>query len=542
VTTHDFDDDWIVIGSGFGGSVSALRLAEKGYRVSVLECGRRFRDEDFAESTWDARRYFWAPMLGMKGILRLSPMKDMFIGSGCGVGGGSLGYASTLYRARPEFFKDPQWADLDDWEAVLAPCYDTAEHYLGVEPVDFDSDGDELLRQLGAHLGVADTFAHTRVGIFLGEPGKTVPDPYFDGEGPERTGCIRCGSCMVGCRHGAKNTLVKNYLYLAEKKGVRVEAERTVVDVRPLGDGDGSEGYAVTTVRSGAWFARDRRVRTARGVVVAAGAMGTNHLLANCKHHGSLPRLSDRLGELVRSNSESILAVTPEEDHHDFTKTVAISSSIYPDHDTHIELVTYGPDADSMSFLFLLLTGHGTRLTRPFLALATAIRHPIRFLKSLWPFKWSRRTLIVLVMQTSDNAIRFCARRRWLRGGVRLTTQQDPERPIPTEIPVADEAVRWLVEKIGGIPQASVLESVFNIPSTAHILGGAPIGEDATKGVVDRHLRAFGYQNLVVCDGAAVPANPGVNPSLTITALAEHAMRQIPVADGLTGPGMSGGG
>lgn len=527
---NGFDYDWLVIGSGFGGSVSALRLVEKGYRVAVLECGRRFQDEDFARSAWDARRYFWAPKLGLKGILRLTPMKDLFIGSGCGVGGGSLGYACTLYRARPSFFRDPQWADLEDWEERLTAHYETAERYLGVEEVRFDSEGDAVLRELGEHLGVADTFAHTRVGIFLGESGKKVPDPYFGGEGPERTGCVRCGSCMVGCRHGAKNTLVKNYLYLAEKKGVTIEPERMVVDLRPLGAEDGSGGYAVVSVRSGAWLARERRRQTARGVVVAAGALGTNLLLANCKHRGSLPRLSGRLGELVRSNSESILAVTTDDDRHDFTKTVAISSSIYPDRDTHIELVTYGPDADAMSTIFTLLTSHGTRLTRPFLAVMTAIRHPIRFLKSVWPFKWSRRTLIVLVMQTVDNAIRFRHRRR-LFGGVRLSTEQDPRRPIPTEIPVADEAVRWIVSKLGGTPQASVLESVLNIPSTAHILGGAPIGADAERGVVDSDLKAFGYENLLVCDGSAVPANPGVNPSLTITALAEHAMSRVPKAD-----------
>ncbi len=526
MSTYDYD--WLVIGSGFGGSVAALRLAEKGYRVGMLECGRRFRDEDFAESAWNLSRYYWMPKIGLRGIFRMTPMKDIFIASGCGVGGGSLGYACTLYRPRPAFYGDPQWAELDDWEAALKPCYDTAERMLGVAPVDFASDGDKLLHELGTHLGVEETYSPTRVGVFLGEPGKTVDDPYFEGRGPERTGCIRCGGCMLGCRHGAKNTLVKNYLYFAEELGVTVEPLRTVVDVRPLGAADGSAGYAVTSERSGAWLGRDRRTRRARGVVVAAGALGTNRLLAECRHRGSLPRLSGRLGELVRTNSESILAVTGCGDAHDFSRTVAISSSIYPDPDTHIELVTYGRGGDAQSLLFTVLTGQGSRVTRPLQALATVLRHPLRFARTLWPLGWSRRTLIVLVMQTVDNAIRFKPKPRLFGSGVRLTTEQDPRRPIPTFIPVANRAAEWLAQRVGGTPQGVVLETLFNIPSTAHILGGAAIGTDPANGVVDARQRVFGYQNLLITDGSAVPANPGVNPSLTITALAEHAMRHVP--------------
>lgn len=526
----DFDYDWLIVGSGFGGSVSALRLTEKGYRVGVLECGRRFRDEDFPKTAWNLRRYFWAPHLGMKGIFRMTPFSDIFVASGSGVGGGSLGYANTLYRARKRFYEDPQWASLnEDWSATLKPHYDTAEHYLGVATVERESDGDRLLKELGEHLGVEETHRPTRVGVFLGDPGKTVPDPFFDGEGPERRGCIHCGSCMLGCRHGAKNTLVKNYLYLAEKKGTVIEAERMVVDIQPLGDGTGADGYAVTSVTSGSWFGRGRRVQKVRGVVLAAGALGTNRLLANCRHNGSLDRLSPQLGELVRTNSESILAVTGPDDSLDFTRTVAISSSIYPDPDTHIELVTYGPGADAMSSLFMLLTGGGKSAPRPFLALTGALRHPLRFMKSLWPFKWSRRTMIVLVMQTLDNAISFKPKKR-LFGGVTLKTAQDPEKPIPTQMPIAYEAANWLAERLGGIPQGVVLECLFSIPSTAHLLGGAAIGESPETGVVDARQRVFGYENLMICDGSAVPANPGVNPSLTITALAEHAMTHVPPA------------
>jgi cholesterol oxidase len=525
MAAHDYD--WLVIGSGFGGSVSALRLAEKGYRVAVLECGRRFRDEDFAKTTWQLSRYFWLPGLGLKGVLRLTPFNDIFIASGCGVGGGSLGYANTLYRARPAFFRDPQWAGLESWEKALAPHYDTAERMLGVTDVEFDADGDRVLRELGAHFGVEDTYGHTRVGVFFGEPGETVPDPYFGGEGPERTGCIRCGSCMVGCREGAKNTLVKNYLWFAERRGVEVLPERMVTDVRPLGEPDGSQGYVVTSQRSGAWLRKETRHLTARGVVLAAGALGTNRLLASCKHRGSLPRVSDRLGALVRTNSESILAVTLPDDRMDFTQSVAISSSIYPDPDTHIEFVTYGRGGGAMSFLYTVLTGKGTRLTRPMQALAIAARHPLRFLRTLSPFNWSRRTVLLLVMQTLDNAIRFRAKRRLFGRGVRLTTEQDPEKPNPTFIPVANRAAEWVAERYDGTPQAVVFESILNIPTTAHLLGGAVIGEDDESGVVDARNCVFGYENLLVCDGSAVPANPGVNPSLTITALAEHAMSHL---------------
>jgi cholesterol oxidase len=524
----DFDFDWLVIGSGFGGSVSALRLSEKGFRVGVLECGRRFRDDELPKSAWDFRRFFWAPKLGMKGIWRLTPFKDVFILSGSGVGGGSLAYACTLYRADDKFYQNSQWAELGDWKKTLDRHYDTAERMLGVVPIEFEDDKDRLLREVAAHLGCEETFQHTRVGIHFGEAGKQVPDPYFGGEGPDRTGCKLCGACMLGCRHGAKNTLVKNYLWLAEKKGACILPERTVTEIRPLGAADGSDGYLVTSEKTGALLRRDRRQHKARGVVVAAGALGTNALLANCKQRGALPSLSRRLGELVRTNSETLLAVTFPDDRHDFTKSVTITSSIFPDPSTHVELATFGPDSSAMGLLFTLLTRPGTRLTRPMIALGTIIRHPIRFLKTLSVFRWSRRTVVVGIMQSLDNAIRFRTRRRWLGRGVRLTTEQDPEHPIPTHFPIADQIAEWIAQKVGGVSQAMIFESFFNIPTTAHILGGCVIGKDASRGVVNDRCEVFNYQNLLVCDGAVVPANPAVNPSLTITALAEHAMESIP--------------
>jgi cholesterol oxidase len=526
-----FDVDWVVVGSGFGGSVSALRLAEKGYSVNVLECGKRFRDEDFPKSTWDLRRYFWAPRIGMKGIFRLTQFRDVAVVSGCGVGGGSLGYANTLYVPPSEFFQDPQWSDLEDWEQTLAPHYAEAQRMLGVVQVQQDDPADQLLRELGEHLGVGDTYQKTPVGVYQENPGKTVADPFFGGEGPDRTGCLQCGRCMVGCPHGAKNTLVKNYLWLAERRGVKIEPERTVTEVRPLGAADGSEGYAITSEHSGLLPGRGKRTIRARGVVFAAGPLGTNKLMQRCRLGGALPKISGRLGELVRTNSEMILAVTVPDDYpEDLTRRVAITSSIYPDAHTHIETVTYGHAGDSMNTLYTLLVGDGTKMTRPFKLLGQIIRHPGEFAKVMWPKGWSSRTIIILVMQTLDNAIAL--RPKVMPGGnVRLTTEQDPERPNPTFIPVANVAAEWLAERTGGIAQSSVSEALFNVPNTAHILGGATIGHSPEDGVVDSRQRVFGYENLLVCDGAAVPANVGVNPSLTITALAEHAMSHLPPKD-----------
>jgi cholesterol oxidase len=531
-----FDFDWLVIGSGFGGSVSALRLSEKGYSVGVLECGRRFADDEFPSSTADVKRYFWNPRLGMKGIFRLTTFKDVSVVSGCGVGGGSLGYACTLYVPPKQFFEDRQWAGMRDWEAALEPHYAEAQRMLGVVENPHEDPADQLLRELGEELGVGDSYKRTPVGIYFGEPGKTVADPFFGGDGPDRTGCHLCGRCMVGCVHGAKNTLVKNYLYLAEKRGARVMPERAVVDIRPIGAADGSDGYEVESVRSGAWLRKERRVQRARGVVVAAGPLGTNRLLQQCRLEGSLPRISPRLGELVRTNSESILTVTVPEDYPDeLIKRVAISSSIYPDPNTHIETVTYGDDGDSMRLLYTLLTGDGTRVTRPLKLLGQLLLHPRRLAKVLFAKHWSRRTIIILAMQTLDTAIALRPRKGPF-GSFWLQTEQDPERPTPTFIPIANTTAQWFAKRTGGIAQSSVTEALFNIPTTAHILGGAVIAPDPSQGVVDARQRVFGYENLLVCDGSAIPANVGVNPSLTITALAEHAMSHVPAAgDGAAG-------
>ncbi|HEX3802613.1 MAG TPA: GMC family oxidoreductase [Solirubrobacteraceae bacterium] len=524
----EFDYDWLVIGSGFGGSVAALRLAEKGYKVGVLECGRRFADHEFAERTSDWKRYLWAPYIGFRGVFRMTLFKDIFIMSGCGVGGGSLGYANTLYRARQAFYTNPQWSELGEWENELAPFYDEAERMLGVTSYDRDGAADVLLEEYAATIGATESYTRTPVGVFLGEPGKTVADPYFGGEGPDRTGCVRCGGCMIGCRYGAKNTLVKNYLWFAEKLGVDVIPDRTVVDVRPLGDGSGADGYEVAYVRSGTLLRRGRASARARGVIVAAGALGTNRLLQRCRLGGSLPCVSERLGHTVRTNSESIMAVlAPEGSDYDFTDTVAISSSIHVDESTHIEVVTYGAGGDSQVPLFSLMVEAGRRGTQPLHFLLAMARHPRALLQVL---KWrgaSRRAIGLLVMQSLDNAMRLKVKRRLPWGGVVLTTEQDPLHPNPDKIPAAYAAGRWFARRVGGNAYTFLPESVLAIPSTAHILGGAVIGAGPESGVIDTQHRVFGYENLLICDGSAVPANVGANPSLTITAMAERAMSFI---------------
>jgi len=522
-----YDYDWLVIGSGFGGSVSALRLAQKGYSVGVFECGRRYEDRDMARSAWDLRRYYWWPRLGLHGTLRMSFFRNMAVLSGSGVGGGSLVYSAVHYRPPDEFFNDPQWAALADWGAELAPHYDEVERMLGIRDNSRESAADGLLREIAREDGYEHTMRTSRVAVFQGEPGRLVADPYFGGEGPARRGCRSSGACMIGCRNNAKNVLTKNYLWFAERLGALIFPQRMVIDISPLGAPDGSDGYAVTSERPGSWRGGRRTVHTARGVVLAAGALGTNSLLQRCRLEGSLPRLSPRLGHLVRTNSESLVAVSGGADQ-DFSSSVAISSSVHPAPDIHAEPVTYGRHGDAIGMLFTVVNERGRGLSRLLHFALALVRDPRAALRTLNTSRWSRRTVILLVMQAIDSSITLSPSRRMPDGSVALRSRPDPSKPLPRPIPAAYELARRLAKKIGGTVQGSVFESALGIPASAHILGGAVIGEDREHGVADRDGQVFGYERLLVCDGSAVPANLGVNPSLTIAALAEHTMSRVP--------------
>jgi cholesterol oxidase len=519
--------DFVVVGSGFGGSVSALRLSEKGYSVLVVEAGKRWRTEDFPKTSWNLRKFLWMPAIFCYGIQRLTLLRDVLVLSGAGVGGGSLVYANTHLVPKDEAFRRGTWPAGIDWKARLAPHYETAKRMLGVVPNSYYPPGDRELLQFARHLGREHTFEPTHVGVLFGdEPGKTVPDPYFGGEGPERATCTLCGGCMVGCRHNAKNTLDKNYLWFAEKLGAEILPETRVTDVRPLEDG----GYAVSTESSTRKLLRTRRTIRTRGVVLAAGALGTVNLLLRCRERGSLPHLSPALGSYVRTNSEIICGVTARHDRVDYSRGIAIAAGFHPDADTYVETVRYSAGSDAMGGLATLLTDDGTRLTRPLRWLAACARHPVDFLRSLKPWGWARRSTIILVMQNLDNSMRLVRERRWWWPFRRsLTSRRDPGQPaIPSYLPIANQAARYMAERIDGFPSSAINEVLLNVPTTAHILGGAHMGSTSEEGVIDAQSRVYGYENLYVVDGAMVPGNLGVNPSLTITAMAEHAMSHIP--------------
>lgn len=527
---NGFDYDWVVIGSGFGGSVAALRLAERGYSVAVLECGRRWATEDLPETTWNLRKYFWIPGLGLRGILRMTFFRNISIVSGAGVGGGSLVYSQTLYRAGATFRERLNTAvgaavDLD-------PYYEIAEFMLGVVDTPRKTSRDAMIIATAEELGIsADRYRPTRIGVFFGtEPGVTVPDPYFGGEGPARAGCIECGRCMVGCRHNAKNSLDKNYLYLAERRGARVLPERLVTDIRPIGAADGADGYEIRAHRPGAWIRKRRTVLRARGVVLAAGTLGTNRLLAACRRRGSLPALSERVGRDVRTNAESMGAIMLRDRSADLTDGVALTGSLLPTDDLHFQWAQYGGGGDAMGALFLPLTGAATRMPRPLQLLRAILVHPWDFLRSRNVFGWSRHSMIVAAMWNHDGIIQLQSARRWF-GGLGLRARVDPANPLPTSIPPLNDFIEHMAEKYDAVPQLWASES-FGIPFTAHILGGAILGTDPANGLIDGNHRVFGYRNLLITDGSAVPYNPGVNPSLTIAALAERALAAVPAKDG----------
>ncbi|HKF31841.1 MAG TPA: GMC family oxidoreductase [Jatrophihabitantaceae bacterium] len=510
--------DVIVIGSGFGGSVAALRLTEKGYRVGVLEAGRRFADDDLPRTSWQIRDFVWAPRLGLTGIQRIHLLNDVVILAGAGVGGGSLNYANTLYEPLQPFYDDPQWAHITDWRAELAPHYAQAKKMLGVVPNPTMTASDVQMERLATQFGKGETFRLTPVGVFFGPgPGVEVPDPYFGGAGPSRRGCLECGSCMTGCRHNAKNTLVKNYLALAERGGAQILPLTTAINVRPLSGG----GYAVDAIRTGRRRRRPDQTFTATHVIFAAGTHGTQTLLHRLKAT-TLPRISDRLGQLTRTNSESLLGAVSRDPKADYTRGVAITSSWHPDENTHIEPVRYGKGSNAMGLLCTTMTDGGTRRHRWGQWLRVAVRHPQLILATIIPRRWSEKTIILLVMQSLSNSITV---RRSRRG--RLTSVQGEGEPNPTWIPVANRAARRLAGNIGGVA-GGTWGDLFNIPMTAHFIGGCPIGDSPGTGVIDPYHRLYGHDGLSVVDGSALTANLGVNPALSITAQAERAMSLWP--------------
>ncbi|WP_440902772.1 FAD-dependent oxidoreductase [Actinosynnema sp.] len=519
------DHDVVVVGSGFGGSVAALRLTEKGYRVAVVEAGRRFADDEFAETSWDLRRYLWAPALGCYGIQRVHVLRDVVVLAGAGVGGGSLVYANTLYRPPSAFFLDRQWAHITDWESELAPHYDQAGRVLGVVTNPDRTPSDVVLERVAERMGVGGSYRPTPVGVHFGRPGEVVDDPYFGGAGPSRAGCTRCGACMTGCRVGAKNTLVKNYLHLAESAGARVLPMSTATEVRPRGDGT----WAVRIRRTGGPRSAER-VLTARQVVLAAGTWGTQRLLHRMRDEGVLPGLSPWVGELTRTISAAITGagrfrVDPQ---RDFSTGVAITSSMHPDADTHVEAVRFGRGSNLMGLLQTLATDGASATPRFAQFLAAVARDPVRAARLLSVRRWSERTVILLVMQSLDNSLTTFGKRGFL-GRWKLGSRQGHGAPNPSYIAAGARASELAAEEIGGIAGGSIGELV-DVPMTAHFLGGCAIGEDWGSGVVDPYLRVHGYPGLSVVDGAAVSANLGVNPSLTIAAQAERAFSLWPNA------------
>ncbi|MGD8319944.1 MAG: GMC family oxidoreductase, partial [Gemmatimonadota bacterium] len=517
-----FDADVLVVGSGFGGAVSALRLAEKGYRVVVLEQGRRYRTEDFPRTNWSLRKYLWAPRLGLQGIQVLTFLRHALVLHGRGVGGGSLVYANTLVQPEADVLRGPGWGERD-WGPLLAPHYREARRMLGATPCRGVGRTDEILRDVAREMTGRDAFRVHDVGVFFGTPDETVPDPFFDGAGPPRTGCTRCGACMIGCPVGAKNTLDKNYLWLAERLGAAIVPETEALGIRPV-----EGGYAVETRRS-LGLRRPRRTWHARRVVVSGGVLGTVKLLLRSRERGWLPELSGQLGQRVRTNSESILAADARDRSVRWSDHVAITSGVQLDDDTHVEMVRFNAGSDALFWLTAPLTDGGGRVPRPLRLLAGILRRPDRLVRGAWPFNRAERTGIVLAMQTTEGHLRLelGSRLGGLAEPVLRSRVPDGQDPPVSYIPSANEATRRLAGRMGGEAWNTVPEVLLGAPTTAHILGGCPMGATPDDGVVDFQGRVHGYPGLYVADGSVVPVNLGVNPSLTITALAEHIMAHV---------------
>jgi cholesterol oxidase len=538
-----FDFDFIVIGSGFGGSVSALRLVEKGYRVAVMEMGRRWRPEDMPRTNWSLHRYFWRPKLGLRGFFNMRLFRHATIFHGCAVGGGSITYAATLLPPPDKVWDSGTWAGLAPWKSEMPQHYRTAERMLGVVKNSILGPADQLVAMAAHAEGVGHTFAPTHVGILQspeGQPGgKRVLDPFFGGQGPSRTTCTACGGCLIGCRHGAKNSLDFNYLYFAEKHGAQIFPETKVVDVRPLPAApDGSAGYEVRTVNSSAWLRVQQRTLTCRSVVFAASSLGTMELLFRLKEKGSLPRISNQVGKHVRTNSESLISMRVAHAREDLSQGIAIGSRVYIDEHTHIEPVRYPSGSDALSFLTTILTDGSPGPRRIGLWLRNVVsaflRNPRLTFHVLQPFGWARESVILLCMQALDGEIEMRWARPWFWPFRKFLISRG--KRVPTYIPKANEFAKTCARIAGGTPMSMLPEILFNVPGTAHCIGGCVIAASPEQGVIDAQHRVFGYHNMYICDGSVIAANLGVNPSLTITALSERAMAFIPQASTVNKP------
>ncbi len=531
--------DFVVIGSGFGGAVSAMRLTEKGYKVVVLERGKRFNDEDFPRTNWNIRKYLWLPLLRCFGIQEITLLNDVMVLTGCGVGGGSLVYANVVMEPDVSFFDSHEWSHLGDWKTTLRPFYEIAKKMRGVATNPYLTHVDDMLKAVAEDFGRGHTFRPVDVGVFFGEPGKTVPDPYFDGSGPERAGCIQCGGCMIGCQHNAKNTLTKNYLYFAEKWGAEIRPEAEVTDIHPLppDQPDGAR-YVVEYRRATARpFQRHRWTIRTQNVVVSAGVLGTLRLLFRCKSR-SLPNLSPMLGEKVRTNSETLTGSTTRRTDVDYSEGLAITSVFSYDEVTRVEPVHYPDGSSLMRWLAapMIEAGHNVpiRILKPLLETA---RRPLDYFYTQFSAPWAKVTTILLIMQTEDTTMQVRPGRNlftlFRRG---LVSRLHPGQNIAPDARLSHAITHAFARKTDGIPQNAVPETLLDIPTTAHILGGCTMGQNEQEGVVDVHCEVFNYPGLYVVDGSIVPANPGINPSLTITALAEYAMSCIPAKEEVSPP------
>lgn len=524
--------DFVVIGSGFGGSVSAMRLSQKGYSVLVIEAGKQWRSDTFADRNWNVKKYLWAPAVGCYGIQRLHLLKDVLILAGAGVGGGSLNYANTLYVPPDTFFNQPSVKRLGGKEEIL-PYYQLAQKMLGVVTNPVSTPQDDLLRETAKEIGREKTFQKTPVGVYFGDKGKKASDPYFEGEGPDRIGCELCGKCMTGCKKDAKNTLDKNYLYFAKKFGAHILPEHEVIDVEPLSE-DGSSGYRIRTSRITSFFGKFKgKTLTAKGVVFSAGALGTTSLLLKLKDKGRLPKISSQTGRIVRTNSEVLLGVRSKSKADDFSKGVAITSSIHVDDNTHIEPVRYADGDDFMAFLCVNLTDETDKRPRWQQYIRNVMSNPADALTLANPVGFARKSIILLVMQTLDNHLTLYTRRSviapWRRS---VSSRQSSVSKNPVYIPAANDFAARLAKRMKGVPANAITEVLFNAPLTAHIMGGCSIGARSEDDVIDEKNKVRGYANLYIADGSQIPENLGVNPALSITALSERAMSYIKPREG----------